>query len=172
MSRKDACEKWERQRREEREAATAAMGTCRRAVLLNLVFIAIESHLNNFGLLFDRFVLLKFNLLVGKQLNASICYVNVSLSLSLCFSLYISNQKSLLKKNCKLIWHNYVGWIESRMVAVFVWQRFNRARRYSAVSKSELLLSNGDYCRVNTINWIICERFVDRQKHFFYTSSC
>lgn len=104
MSRKDACEKWERQRREEREAAAAAMGTCRRAVLLNLVFIAIESHLNNFGLLFDRFVLLKFNLLVGKQLNASICYVNVSLSLSVFrYTFRIKN----------LCWKKIVNWFDT-----------------------------------------------------------
>lgn len=50
----------------ESERATA-MGTCCQAILLNLVFIAIESHLNNFGaLLFDHFVLLKFNLFVNK----------------------------------------------------------------------------------------------------------
>lgn len=74
------------------------MGTCRRAVLLNLVFIAIESHLNNFGLLFDRFVLLKFNLLVGKQLNASICYVNVSLSLSVFRYIHFESKISAEKK--------------------------------------------------------------------------
>lgn len=76
-----------------------ATGTC--SILFEFVLIAIESHLNNFGLCF-----IEIQSVCGQAAKWS-CLCVLFFPPPLFFFFQIKNRTE--KKICQLIWHNYSG---------------------------------------------------------------